>query len=98
MSRQFLFSASMDEKINARLTRRIEYLAMELLGTPSCVTGVDMKWGTDGNIVVRTRGRWRGKFAWATKGEFGDALALIMTARNINRSSARQFAMGWLDS
>lgn len=99
MSRHFSFTAALDKEVNAMITDKIEFLVDHLLGTPARETAVDMQWDGDADtdIVVGKRGRHRGKFSWRSRGAFGDALALIMSARELDRSSARLYALEWLE-
>lgn len=97
MRSNFLFTAALDEEINARLKSRIDELAWHLLGEPTELNSVEMWWGDTGNIVIRTSGKRRGQFFWRSRGQYGDALSLIMTARNLNRSEAVRFAIHWLE-
>jgi hypothetical protein len=99
MSRHFSFTSALDKEISAIITDKIEFLDQQILGTPALDTSVNMQWdGDDGSdIFVGTRGRHRESFSFGSKVVIGDTIALIRSAREADRSSARVHALEWLE-
>lgn len=80
----------------ARLTKNIEFLAIELMGEPSLRRTASWRWGSRGSFVLDLQGPRRGHWFSFEEMRGGDALDLIVRQRGGDLREAMAWARNWL--